>query len=318
MMTIPRVTQNEAGAARPARVTRRVRFSRNRLRDNLAGYLFISPFLISFLVFWAGPVIAALYLSLTDYNLLTSPTYIGFENYQRLFTDDPLFWKSLRVTVIYSVGSVVLQIVFGLALALLLNQQVRGMSVYRTIFYLPAVVSGVAVAYMWVWVFNPEAGIANQLLGYIGIDGPNWFFNLRWVLPTFILMSLWNIGGSMVLYLAGLQGVPTSLYEAAALDGAGWWRKFINITIPMISPVIFFNFIIGMISSFQVFTNAFVITEGGPANATLFYVLYLYRNAFESLRMGYASALATVLFGIILVLTLISFRLSRRVVHYEA
>ncbi len=312
MMSIPHAAQSEI------RVSRRFRISRNRLRDNIAGYLFISPFLVSFLVFWAGPVVAAFYLSLTDYDLLSSPTFVGMDNYRTLFTDDPLFWKSLRVTVIYSIGSVVLQIVFGLALALLLNQQVRGMSVYRTIFYLPAVVSGVAVAYMWVWVFNPEAGIANQLLGYAGIDGPNWFFNLRWVLPTFILMSLWNIGGSMVLYLAGLQGVPTSLYEAAALDGAGWWRKFVNITIPMISPVIFFNFIVGMISSFQVFTNAFVITEGGPANATLFYVLYLYRNAFESLKMGYASALATVLFAIILVLTVISFRLSRRAVYYEA
>lgn len=312
MVTVPQVTQREV------RIGRRMRFSRNRLRDNVAGYLFISPFLISFLLFWAGPIMAAAWLSLTEYNLFTDPRYIGLENYRQLLREDPLFWKSLRVTAIYSVGSVVLQIVFGLALALLLNQQVRGMSVYRTIFYLPAVVSGVAVAYMWVWVFNPEAGIANQLLGYIGIDGPNWFFNLRWVLPTFILMSVWNIGGSMVLYLAGLQGVPTALYEAAALDGAGWWRKFVNITIPMISPVIFFNFIIGMISSFQVFTNAFVITEGGPANATLFYVLYLYRNAFESLKMGYASALAMVLFAIILVLTIISFRLSRRVVHYES
>lgn len=317
-MTIPQATQKEARPAQPARLSRRMRFSRNRLRDNIAGYLFISPFLVSFLVFWAGPLIAAVYLSLTDYDLLSDPVFVGFDNYQKLFTDDPLFWKSLRVTVIYSIGSVILQIVFGLALALLLNQQVKGMSVYRTIFYLPAVVSGVAVAYMWVWVFNPEAGIANQLLGYVGIDGPNWFFNLRWVLPTFIVMSVWNIGGSMVLYLAGLQGVPTSLYEAAALDGAGWWRKFINITIPMISPVIFFNFIIGMISSFQVFTNAFVITEGGPANASLFYVLYLYRNAFESLKMGYASALAMVLFAVILVLTVISFRLSRRVVYYEA
>jgi len=312
MMTIPHATQHEV------RIERRVRFNRNRIRDNVAGYLFISPFLLSFFLFWAGPIVAAAWLSLTEYNLLSDPAYVGLQNYRELFTEDPLFWKSLRVTAIYSVGSVVLQIVFGLALALLLNQQVKGMSVYRTVFYLPAVVSGVAVAYMWVWVFNPEAGIANQLLGYIGIDGPNWFFNLRWVLPTFILMSVWNIGGSMVLYLAGLQGVPTSLYEAAALDGAGWWRKFVNITIPMISPVIFFNFIIGMISSFQVFTNAFVITEGGPANATLFYVLYLYRNAFESLKMGYASALAMVLFAIILVLTIISFRLSRRVVHYEA
>lgn len=306
------------GLANTAHTRQGWRISRTVLRDNIAGYLFISPWIIGFLAFWIGPVIAAGYLSLTDYNLLQPQEYVGFRNYERMFTEDPLFWKSLRITIYYSIGSVVLQLILGLALALLLNQKVRGMSFYRTIFYLPTVVSGVAVAYMWLWVFNPEAGIVNQLIGFLGIEKQNWFFNLDLVLPTFIVMSLWNIGGTMVLYLAGLQGVPTALYEAADLDGAGWWSKLRNITIPMISPVIFFTFIIGMISSFQVFTNAFVITEGGPANATLFYVLYLYRNAFENLKMGYASALAMVLFAIILTLTAISFRLSRRMVYYEA
>ena len=211
----------------------------------------------------------------------------------------------------------ILGIILGVALAILLNQKVRGLSLYRTIYYLPAVVSGVAVAYMWIWVFNSEAGIVNMLLGFAGIDGPNWLFSTTWTLPAFIVMSLWAVGGGMVLYLAGLQGVPTQLYEAAALDGAGRWAKFQNVTLPMISPVIFFNFIIGIIASFQVFTNSFVITKGGPANSTLFFVLYLYRHAFENFKMGYAAALGMILFVIIMSLTIISFRLSNQLVFYE-
>ncbi len=296
----------------------RRRLSRSVLRENLAGYLFASPFLLGFLLFWALPLAAVVYLSLTDYDLLTQPAFVGFANYERMLSADPLFWKSLRVTTLYSLGSVILQVGFGLGLALLLNQKVRGLAFYRTLFYLPTVVSGVAVAYMWLWVFNPVAGIANQLLGLVGLEGRNWFFDLDWVLPTFIVMSLWNIGGSMVLYLAGLQGVPTALYEASELDGAGPLRKLKDVTLPMISPVIFFTFIIGIINSFQIFTNALVITEGGPANSTLFLVLYLYRNAFENLRMGYASALALALFAVVLVLTAISFRLSKRLVYYES
>ena len=291
--------------------------SRATLSRNAAGFLFISPWIVGFLVFELGPLVAVGYLSLTNYDLLSAPTFIGLRNYQRIFTRDPLFWQSMRVTAIYALGSVTLHIVFGVALAILLNQRIRGISFYRTLYYLPAVVSGVAVAYMWVWVLNPEAGIVNQALGFVGIRGPNWLFNLEWVLPTFIMMSLWNIGGSMVLYLAGLQGVPTELYEAAAIDGVGWWAKIRHITLPMISPVIFFNFIIGIINSFQVFTNAFVITEGGPANATLFYVLYLYRNAFQNFKMGYASALGVVLFVVILALTALAFRISNRLVYYE-
>jgi multiple sugar transport system permease protein len=287
------------------------------LAENVAGFLFISPWIIGFLLFEAGPILAAMYLSLTNYDLLTTAGFVGWSNYERMFTRDPLFWHSLRVTAIYSIASVALSTVFGLALALLLNQNVRGIAVYRTIYYLPAVVSGVAVAYMWVWVLNPEGGIVNTLLAYVGIHGPNWLFSIEWALPSFILMSLWGFGGGMVLYLAGLQGVPTEFYEAAALDGAGRWARIRHITIPMISPVIFFTFVVGMINSFQVFTSAFVMTAGGPANATLFYVLYLYRNAFQNFRMGYAAALGMVLFAIILALTIASFRLSRRMVYYE-
>ena len=282
-----------------------------------AGFLFISPWIVGFILIEVGPVLATIILSFTNYDILTEAKFVGLLNYERLLFIDPLFWHSLRVTAIYSVGSVALHIIFGVLLALMLNQNLRGMSFYRTIYYLPAVVSGVAVAYMWIWVLNKEAGILNTGLSYVGIEGPNWLFNYELVLPAFILMSLWSLGGGMVLYLAALQGVPTALYEAAEMDGAGWRPKTWHITVPMISPVIFFNFIIGIIGSFQVFTNSFIITQGGPANATLFYVLYLYRHAFENLKMGYASALAWVLFLIIMTLTILSFRLSGRLVYYE-
>lgn len=285
--------------------------------ENMVGFLFISPWLIGFLVFELGPILAAVYLSLTSFDLLTPAKFVGLKNYDRMLFHDPLFRQSLGVTAIYSVGSVFLNLVFGIVLALLLNQNIRFLSVYRTIYYLPAVVSGVAVAFMWVWVFNGDAGIVNAALQVVGIKGPNWFFDLTWTLPTFILMSVWGVGGTMVLYLAGLQGVPTTLYEAASLDGAGAWARIWNVTLPMISPVIFFNLIMGIIGSFQVFTSAFVITEGGPANATMFYVLNLYQNAFQDFKMGYASALAMGLFVIILLLTTLAFRLSGRWVYYE-
>lgn len=296
---------------------RRPRLSRTALFENIAGYLFISPWIIGFLAFEFGPLIAAGYLGLTRYDILTPPNFVGLANYDKMFTRDPLFWKSLWVTAVYSLSTVFLGVIFGVALAVLLNQKVRGMSLYRTIYYLPAVVSGVAVAYMWIWVFTPEAGIVNYALSLIGITGPNWLFSTTWTLPAFVAMSLWAVGGGMVLYLAGLQGVPTQLYEAASLDGAGRWASFWNVTLPMISPVIFFNFIIGIIGSFQVFTNSFVITNGGPANSTLFFVLYLYRHAFENFRMGYAAALGMILFIVIMTLTVISFRLSNRLVYYE-
>jgi multiple sugar transport system permease protein len=305
------------GANRAAPARTRGRLRRAIGSEHTVGFLFIGPWIIGFVLFEAGPVLAAMYLSLTNYDLLTTADFVGLRNYQRMFGQDPLFWLTLKTTAIYSVASVGLHIVFGLCLALLLNQNVRGIALYRTVYYLPAVISGVAVAYMWIWVLNPEGGIVNSLLGYVGIKGPNWLFSTEWALPSFILMSLWGLGSGMVLYLAGLQGVPTELYETAALDGAGPLAKVWYITIPMISPVIFFNFVVGMISSFQVFTSAYVMTNGGPANATLFYVLNLYRNAFQNFRMGYAAALGVVLFVIVLLLTLASFRMSRRMVYYE-
>lgn len=293
------------------------RMSRTALFENIAGFLFISPWIFGFLAFEFGPLIAAGYLSLTKYDILTPPRFAGLANFDKMFTRDPLFWKSLWVTAIYSLSVVFLGVILGVMLAVLLNQKIRGMSIYRTVYYLPAVVSGVAVAYMWSWVFRPEAGIINYGLSLIGITGPNWLFSTTWTLPAFVIMSLWAVGGGMVLYLAGLQGVPTQLYEAASLDGATRWASFWNVTLPMISPVIFFNFIIGIIGSFQVFTSAFVITKGGPANSTLFFVLYLYRHAFENFKMGYAAALGMILFLVIMTLTIISFRLSNRLVYYE-
>lgn len=280
-------------------------------------YLFISPWLIGFLVFSLGPIIASLFFSFTIYDVVNPSRWHGLENYKGLFADR-LFWQSLKVTTIYSVGSVTLGIVASLAIALLLNRDIKGLAWFRTIFYLPSVISGVAVALLWMWIFNPDFGILNSFLWMIfRIRGPAWIYSEQWVLPSLILMSLWGIGGGIIIYLASLQGIPTELYEAAELDGAGAWRKIRNITLPMMSPVIFFQLIMGIIGSFQVFTQAYVMTDGGPHYGSLFYVFYLYQNAFEFFRMGYASALAWVLFLILLALTLLMFRLASLWVYYE-
>lgn len=280
------------------------------------GYLYALPWFIGFTVFTAGPIIASFLLSFTNWDLIRPAEWIGFGNYNMLL-EDPLFWQSLKVTSIYALFSVPLGILGGLAIAVLMNQKIKGLSVFRTIYYLPAVVSGVAVSLLWSWIFNPDFGVLNYLLSLIGINGPGWIYDEKWALPSLIIMSLWGVGGGMVIYLAGLQGVPTELYEAAIIDGASSWRRFWSITIPMISPVIFFQLIMGIIGSFQIFTQAYIMTGGGPNNATLFYVLYLYRNAFQWFKMGYASALAWVLFIVILILTIIQFKLANRWVYYE-
>jgi multiple sugar transport system permease protein len=211
-----------------------------------------------------------------------------------------------------------LGLIVGLLIALLMNARVKGMTVFRTIYYLPSVVSGVAVALLWQWVFNPQMGVINGILWLFKIHGPGWIYDENWVIPSFIIMSLWGVGGSMIIYLASLQGVPTDLYEAASIDGADSKRRFFSITIPMITPVLFFNLIMGLIGSFQVFTQGLVMTSGGPNNASLFFVLYLYRNAFQYFKMGYAAAMAWVLFIIIMVLTLLVFRSSSWWVYYES
>lgn len=281
-------------------------------------YLFISPWILGFLIFAAGPVISSFVFSFCNYDVVNPPKFVGFGNYIKLFTDDPLFWKSLGVTIYYTFFSVPLGIFLSLALALLLNQRVRGMTWFRTAYYTPAVVSGVAVALLWSQIFNPEFGVLNWLLWEVfHIKGPGWTFSEEWVIPAFIIMSLWRIGGGIVIYLAGLQGIPTQLYEAAETDGATGWTKLWRITLPLITPVLFFNLIMGIIGSFQVFTEAYVMTAGGPHNASLFYNLYLYLNAFRWFKMGYGSALAWILFIIILSLTLLALKSSEKWVYYE-
>jgi multiple sugar transport system permease protein len=284
--------------------------------ENLWFYLFIAPWLIGFLVFTAGPMVASIVISFMRWELLLPPVFVGLENWTHI-AEDSLFWQSLKVTTLYTIFNVPITLVSAFLLALLMNSNVRGITFFRTLYYLPSLVSGVAVAMLWIWLLNPEFGLINWGLSLVGIDGPQWIFSQTWVLPSFILMNLWGVGGAMVIYLAGLQSIPTELYEAAAIDGAGWWSKLISVTIPMVSPVILFNLIIGMINSFQVFTQAYVMTSGGPGNASLFFVLYLYRNAFQYFQMGYASVLAWVLFAIIAFFTYLVFRTSRDRVFYQ-
>jgi multiple sugar transport system permease protein len=294
-------------------------------RQSLTGYAFISPWIIGFLLFTAGPILASLLISLHSWSLLSTPEWVGLENYTRIVSEDGLFATSLWNTLYYVAFSVPLGISVALALALLLNRPMRGMGVFRTLFFLPSVTNIVAVSVLWIWVFNPEFGLLNSLLRIVGVDGILWLQSEQWAKPAFVVMSLWGLGGSVIIFLAALQGIPRELYEAASLDGAGSVRRFLHITIPMISPALFFSLVIGIIGSFQVFAQAYVMTgsaqpgsEGGPNNATLFIVLYLYKKAFQEFRMGYAAALAWLLFFIILVFTILQTRLSRRWVYYEA
>jgi len=285
-------------------------------REALAGYLFVAPLLLGLLAFTLGPILQSLYISFTRYDIFTPSTFVGLRNYKALLADR-LFWQSLKITTIYAVVSVPLQLSLGLAVALLMNAKVRGITLFRTIYYLPAVVSGVAVSLLWVWIFNPSYGLANVALKAVGLPPQRWLADPATALPSLIFMSLWGIGGGMVIYLAGLQGVPEHLYESASLDGANALQQFRHVTLPMLTPVIFYNLVMGLIGSFQTFTQAFVMTSGGPANATLFYVLYLFRQAFSYFHMGYASAMAWVLFSIILVLTLLVFKSSALWVYTE-
>ncbi|MCS7222205.1 MAG: sugar ABC transporter permease [Anaerolineae bacterium] len=302
---------------RPSVVARRRLFRlTNRQRESLIGYLFLSPWILGFVIFLAGPMIASLYLSFTQYKVIQAPLWIGLANYQRMFTDE-LFYHSLKVTVVYTAISVPLGIAAALGVAVLLNQKIVASGLFRTIFYLPSVISGVAVAIVFAWIFNFRFGVLNYLLSLVGIPGPNWLGSPRWALWAFVLMSLWGIGGNVVIFLAALQGVPQSLYEAAEIDGAGSWQRFWKITLPMISPALLFVFIMGVIGTFQTFTQSYIMTGGGPANATLFYLLYLYKNAFNWFEMGYASAMAWILFLIIMACTLILLRSSTLWVHYE-
>ena len=298
-------------------VSPRRRMTPRLLRRNLAGWLFASPWIIGFLLWTVGPMIASLWIALTEWDLITSPRWVGLANVTAMF-DDELVAQALKVTTIYAVVSVPIHIVVGLLLAVLLNTEIRGLRFYRTAFYMPSILSGVAVALLWRWLFSTEFGLFNAFLSYFGVVGPSWLGDQAWALPSLILMSVWGVGAGVIIYLAGLQGIPTDLYEAAQVDGASTWNRFWAVTLPMMTPILFFQLVTGIISALQVFTQAFIMTKGGPNNATLFLLLYLYRNAFEYFRMGYASALAWVLFIYILVLTLVLFRLSSLWVFYEA
>lgn len=291
--------------------------TRLQRREALVFYLLISPWLVHFLVLSLGPIISSLYLSFTSYDIVNPPVFVGLNNYVQMFTADPNYLQSLRVTAIWVFAGVPLRLIAALVFAVMLNQRIAGIGVFRTVFYLPSVVSGVAVALLWMWVLQPQFGLLNYFLRMVGLEGPQWLSSPTWALPGFIVMSLWSTGATMIIFLAGLQGIPVDLYEAASIDGAGRLRQFTAITVPMITPVILFNLVIQIISSFQVFTQAFIMTNGGPANATLFYVLLLYRVAFQYNQMGYASAMAWILFLIVLALTLLVFRSSEHWVHYE-
>ncbi len=281
------------------------------------GLLFISPWLIGFLVFTAGPMIASLILSFCKYNIATVK-YAGLSNYQRLLTNDPLFWKALLNTATYTLWAVPLGLTGSLLLAVLLNQKIKARGLFRALFYIPTLVPAAAASYLWRYLLNAEYGLLNTSLANIGIAGPDWLGSTKWAMPSMILMSLWGIGGGrMIIFLAGLQNISSSLYEAAAIDGASRLQQFRHVTMPMLTPMIFFNMILGIIGSFQVFTQAFLMTGGGPDNSTLFSALYLFRVSFQQLHMGYASAMAWLLFIILAILTAIQFFYARKWVHYE-
>lgn len=293
--------------------------SKLMLREALGGYFMALPWLLGLSIFVAGPIFCSLIYSLCDYQVLTPARYLGLLNYKRLLFEDELFYKCLYNTLYYTLLYVPLSITGALALALLLNAKLTGIRYYRTFFYTPSIVSGIAVCVLWMWLLNPESGLINHFLEFIGIPGPLWLQDKHWSKMAIVLMSLWGVGGGMVIFLAGLQGIPSTLYEAARIDGAGWWRSFRHVTLPMLTPTIFFCLIVGFIGGFQIFTQAYVMTDGkgGPADSTLFYALYLFRHAFEYFNMGYASALAWVLFVVVLFVTVSQMLLARHWVYYE-
>jgi multiple sugar transport system permease protein len=297
----------------------RARMGPIRRREAIAGLLFVSPWVVSLLIFAAYPVLAAVYLSFTEYNILEPPQWVGLKNYYEIFSADQAFWISVKNTAYYALISVPLRLGLALLLALILNLRARGIGVYRTLFYLPALVPPVVSAIIFLVLLNPN-GLVNSLLESVGLPGPRWFTDPAWSKPALIILSLWPVGVETLIFLAGLKEVPESLLDAAAIDGAGPWQQFWNITLPLISPAILFNLVIGIIYSFQVFDQAIVLggTNGEPLDSTLMLMVLIYRNAFRYFSMGYASALGVVLMLAVLVLTLVIFRSARVWVFYEA
>jgi len=291
-----------------------------RRREELTGYLFASPILVGLIGLAGYPVLAMIYYSFNDYNVIKPPYWIGGQNYSDLLTNDPQFWTSLANTALYSAVAVPLGLVISLGLALLLNQKLRGIGIFRAFVYLPSVVPTVAASILWLWLLNPQYGVVNNLLASLGLTGPNWLGDPLWTKPALILMSIWGIGPTVVIFLAGLQDVPEIMYEAAKIDGAGRLGRFRHITLPLITPTLFFNLVLGIIGALQVFSQPYIFGNnggGGPEDSILLYVVYLYSKAFRDFQMGYASAMALILFVLILALTLIVTATSRRWVYYE-
>jgi len=297
-----------------------INFKLNKFNKQQAifGILFMMPWFIGFIIFGLYPMIMSVYYSLCRYDVLRIPQFIGLGNYQKLIFEDPYFWTSISNTLIYTVLRVPLCIIGSLLLAVLVNNAVRGVKFFRTIYFIPSIVTGVVLSVVWLWMFNPQFGLINSFLAYMGIPGPLWLLDPNWSKLSMVLMSVWSIGGGrMLVFLAALQGIPKHLYEAVDIDGGGWWAKFRNVTIPMLSPVIFLWSVLEIIFSLQVFVEAYIMTQGGPLNSTMFYNLYLYNKAFNDFEMGYASALAWLLLIISLIITVIQFRISKRWVHYD-
>jgi multiple sugar transport system permease protein len=287
-------------------------------RQNGVAFLFLAPWVCGILVLTLGPILASLYLSLTNYDLFTAPVWAGLANYKRLFFEDARYYQALKVTFTYVALSVPLKLAFALGVALVLNRGLSGLGFYRSVYYLPSLLGGsVAIAIMWRQLFAYD-GIVNEFLLQFGFDGPSWISNPAYALYTLVTLSIWQFGSPMVIFLAGLKQIPQELYDAAAVDGAGPWRKFLNVTLPLLTPIIFFNFVMQLINSFQAFTPSFIISNGtgGPADSTLFYTLYLYEQGFTNFQMGYASAMAWVLVAIIGTTTGLAFMSARYWVHY--
>jgi multiple sugar transport system permease protein len=290
---------------------------KNFKHNNFAGYLFISPWLIGFLLFTLIPMGISLWLAFTDYDILGKWKYVGLDNFQRMFFEDVRYGRALGATFRYVLIAVPLRLIFALAVAMLLNTKRRGVYWYRAAYYVPSVIGGsVAVAVMWRQIFGRE-GAANALIDVFGLEPVNWLGNPQTAIWTLILLAVWQFGSPMLIFLAGLRQIPQEMYESAAIDGANGWHKFRSITLPLLMPIIFFNFIMQMISGFRVFTQAFIVTGGAPLDTTLFYSLYLYNRAFTSYQMGYAAAMAWIMLIIIAVLTTLSFQVSNRWVYYE-
>ena len=289
----------------------------NRQREALYGWLFALPAIIGMVAFDVGPMAASVLIAFTEWNGVTPPQWIGLANYEEILFRDDLFLLSLRITTVFAFVSIPLNLVTGFLLALLLNQKIRGQALLRTLYYLPSIVPLVAVAALWRWIFLRRFGLLDIGLAMVGIQAPDWLGDPNWVLPAFVVMGLWGVGGGMLINLAGLQAIPTDLYDSASIDGANAFQRLLNVTIPMMTPLILFNLVMGIIGGLQVFVVAFVMTQGGPNNASLFYMLHLYHTAFEYFRLGYGSALALILFLYIVVLSALVFRSSTAWVYYE-